>query len=111
MGLKKLRVAAKGKELRGAQDAGVFVDMMKNNWAEIQEAFGNCSAEEKNELREHFNNAVEGQDVGIALFGDEGEAAEQDEFESKMQGLDDEEQSNFVRALRESELIADLPAE
>ena len=91
MGLKKLRVAAKGKELRGAKDANVFVDMMKNNWAEIQEAFGNCSAEEKNELREHFNTAVDGQDVGIALFGDEGETAEQDEFENKMQGLNDEE--------------------
>ena len=111
MGLKKLRVAAKGKPLRGAQDASVFVDMMKNNWAEIQEAFGNCTEEEKAELREHFNTAVDGQDVGIALFGDEGEQAEQDEFENKMQGLNDEEQSNFVKALRESELIADLPAD
>ena len=101
MGLKKLRVQAKAKPARGAKDAAVCVELCEHNWSEIQDAFQACSEEEQNELFEHFNGAVDG--VGDVLFGED-----QQDFKSKMEGLNDEEQKAFVKALRESELIEDL---
>ena len=101
MGLKKLRVQAKAKPARGAKDAAVCVELCEHNWSEIQDAFKACSEAEQDELYEHFNGAVEG--IGEVLFGED-----KQDFKSKMEGLNDEEQKAFVKALRESELICDL---
>ena len=67
MGLKKLRVQAKAKPARGAKDAAVCVELVDNNWEEIQDAFKAATEDEQNELFDHFNGAVDG--VGEALFG------------------------------------------
>ena len=113
MGLKKLRVQAKAKPARGAQDAAVCVELMSTNWEEIQDAYNACTEEEKNDLKDHFNNAVEGQGIGFVLFGDEEEeiSAEKDDFAAKIEALNEKEEKQFVEALKESELISDFPSE
>ena len=68
MGLKKLRVQAKAKPARGAKDAAVCVELVDNNWQEIQDAFKASTEDEQGELYDHFNDAVDG--VGEVLFGE-----------------------------------------
>ena len=103
MGLKKLRVQAKAKDSRGSADASGLIDLCDNNWDAIQDAFNSASEGEQDELIEHFNSSVEGQDVGAALFG-----GDKEDCKSKMENLNDDELRKFVEATKASELIADF---
>ena len=103
MGLKKLRVQAKAKDSRGSADASGLIDLCDNNWDAIQEAFNAGNEEEQGELMAHFDSAVDGQEIGQALFG-----GDKEDFKSKMETLNDEELKAFVEATKASELIADF---
>ena len=103
MGLKKLRVQAKAKDSRGSADASGLIDLCDNNWDAIQEAFTAGTEAEQEELIDHFNSAVDGQEVGNSLFG-----GDKEDFKSKMETLNDEELKAFVDATKASELIADF---
>ena len=50
-----LRVKAKMRDVRGYKDAAVSVELLKNNWNEIADAFESISEDEQNELLDHFN--------------------------------------------------------
>ena len=97
-GLKKLRLKDKSGVIRGVADAKVVMEILTNNWDEISAAFNECSEEEQQELMDHFNTVAH--EIGDALFG-----GDVDDFKSKIDGLNDEEQESFVERLKESELI------
>ena len=96
--LKKLRLKPKSGIIRGFADAKIALEILTNNWDEISAAYDECSEEEQQELIDHFNTVA--YELGEALFGDD-----VDDFKSKIDGLNDEEQESFVERLKESELI------
>ena len=96
--LKKLRLKPKSGIIRGFADAKIALEILTNNWDEISAAYDECSEEEQQELIDHFNTVA--YQLGEALFGDD-----VDDFKSKIDGLNDEEQESFVERLKESELI------
>ena len=96
--LKKLRLKPKSGIIRGFADAKIALEILTNNWDEISAAYDECSEEEQQELIDHFNSVA--YELGEALFGDD-----VDDFKSKIDGLNDEEQESFVERLKESELI------
>ena len=67
MGLKRLRVNCKARGSRGTEQAPEMIELLKDNWADLQSAFSSYSKEEQDELLDHFNQALE--DLGDNLFG------------------------------------------
>ena len=67
MGLKRLRVNCKARGSRGTEQAPEMLDLMQENWEDLQSAFSGYSKEEQDELLDHFNQALE--DLGDNLFG------------------------------------------
>ena len=55
--------------VRGTEQASEMVEIMTENWAQLQEAFKGYSEAEKEEMLDHFNCAIE--NLGDALFGDD----------------------------------------
>ena len=99
MVLKKfLRLTPKSELIRGFADAKIALEILTSNWNEITVAYNRCSKDEKQELIDHFNTVTN--EVGDALFG-----GNVNDFKSKIDGLNDEEQESFVERLKESELI------
>ena len=108
MAFGKLKVKARCKKGRGAVDAAAVIDAVMNTWGNLQEAINAMGAEDQQELREHFNNLIEGEDdLGDALFGTA------DDFDSRLKFLDDDCQQQFTDELIAQEVIdkAELEAE
>ena len=55
--------------VRGTEQATEMVEIMTENWDQLQEAFKGYSDDEKEELMDHFNCAIDS--LGDALFGDD----------------------------------------
>ena len=96
--LRLIPKSPKPKLIHGSADAKIALEILTNNWDEISAAYDECSEEEQQELIDHFNSVA--YELGEALFGDD-----VDDFKSKIDGLNDEEQESFVERLKESELI------
>ena len=62
-----------------------MVEIMTDNWAELQEKFTGYTEAEKEELMDHFNCAIE--NLGDVLFGDE---SNKGDFKSFIKALEDE---------------------
>ena len=69
MGLKRLRVNCKARGSRGTEQAPEMLELMEENWEELQSAFAGHSNEEQEELLDYFNSAIE--DLGDNLFGND----------------------------------------
>ena len=96
--LRLIPKSPKPKLIRGSADAKIALEILTSNWNEITVAYNRCSKDEKQELIDHFNTVTN--EVGDALFG-----GNVNDFKSKIDGLNDEEQESFVERLKESELI------
>ena len=57
--VKKLRVEAKAKPIRGTIDCLAIVDIMNDHWNLIQNAFNEISENEKVDLIDYFNKRIE----------------------------------------------------
>ena len=88
------------KKIRGTKDAKICVEILESNWQQLQAAF-EAAEDEQDGLIEHFNAAIDG--LGDALFG-----GDQNDFKSKMDGLNEVEEEAFIEALKQSGLIDDL---
>ena len=94
MGLTKLKVAAKVKSGRGSADATAVVDALTEVWDDVQAALGELSEEARAEIKDHFNNHIDGEDdLGDILFGTS------DDFDSRVKFLDDEVQKKYTDEL------------
>ena len=100
MGFGALKVKAKAKSGRGSVDAKAVIDCMKDAWDELQTAISNISEEEQQQLKDHFNGFIDGEDdLGDILFG----TAE--DFDSRVKFLDDEVQKKYTDEIKAQEVI------
>ena len=87
---------------RGTADGAAMVEMLVDNWQQLQEKFNAQNQTEKEEMSEHFNMTVDG--LADSLFGDD---ANIDDFRTFCDGLEDEEEKSFIKAIEEALLIED----
>ena len=57
--VKKLRVEARVKPIRGTIDCLAIVDIMNDHWDLIQKAFGETTVTEQQDLIDYFNEKIE----------------------------------------------------
>ena len=100
MPFSKLAIKAKSKGARGTEQASEMVELMQENWEQIQEKFLGQTESEKEEMLEHFNNAIE--NLGDTLFGED---ASPEEFKNFVNDLADDEGNAFLESVKEALLI------
>ena len=76
----------------------IVLDILRENFDEVLNAFNDVDEDEQEELKDHFNQVSP--ELGDKLFGDD-----IDDFTTKVQGLNEDEQDQFVEALKEAELL------
>ena len=101
--LKKLRVEARAKPIRGTLDCLAIVDIMNDHWDLIQKAFGEIPVKEQQDLIDYFNEKIEDGQMGDLLFGD---SVDQEEFNAKIMTFDDDQSCDFLDAVEEAEVLA-----
>ena len=100
MAFGKLKVKARCINGRGSVDASAVIDAVKNSWSDLQDAIAGLDEAEQVELRNHFNDCIEGEtDLGDILFGSA------DDFESRLKFLDDEVCEEYTEELMAQEVI------
>ena len=102
MGFGHLKVKAKAKSGRGSTDAAAVEDAVKESWDALKDALDGLSAEDEQEMKDHFNNLIEGddtEDLGDVLFGD------LSDFEQKMCALNAEQKTTYFNELISSGVL------
>ena len=82
---------------RGTENWKEMVDLMKENWDQIQESYKSQPQSIRNEMHDHFNNQVE--ELGNNLFGD---YANPDDLQRFCEALNDEDQIKFFEVCKEN---------
>ena len=77
-----------------------MVELMSSNWAQLQEKFAGQTEAEKEDMLDHFNSSIE--NLGDTLFGDD---ANIDDFKNFVTNLEDDEEAEFLAAIKEALLI------
>ena len=85
---------------RGTEQASEMVELMSSNWSSLQEKFNGQTEAEKEDMMDHFNSSIE--NLGDTLFGDD---ANIDDFKNFVTNLEDEEEAQFLAAIRDALLI------
>ena len=85
---------------RGTEQAPQMVELMLDNWDQLQQKFADYSESEKEEIIEHFNSTIDA--LGDSLFGDEANKAE---FQDLVENCDEEQQKEFLTCVKEALLI------
>ena len=95
-----MRVKCKSKSGRGTFDAGVVVEAMMEHWKALQSAIEEMGEEKQDELRDHFNDLIDGEpDLGDILFGEPGE------FDSRVKFLADDVAKKYTDELIAQEVL------
>ena len=103
MPFKRLVLKPKGeKGSRGTEAAKEMLELMTENWDQLQDKFNSQNESEKSEMLEHFNQTIEC--LGDTLFGDD---CNIEDFTAFVDGLEDEEEKKFMDAVNEALLIDD----
>ena len=75
---------------------------MQENWTQVKEKYKSLKADEKDEMMNYFNSAIE--NLGDILFGDDSEASE---LKTLVEALSDEKCNEFVNAVKEGMILED----
>ena len=102
MPLKKLRLTCRARGARGTLQAKEMLDLMTENWSQIQENFHAQEEQDREDMLEHFNQAIE--ELGDQLFGED---ASKDDFDRFVRGLDDNEEKIFLEAVNQALLLGE----
>ena len=103
MPFQKLVLKLKGADeakARGTEQASEMVELMSENWEQLQEKFRGQTEAEKGDMMDHFNSTIE--NLGDTLFGDDSNI---NDFKQFVSGLEDEEEQDFMTAIKEALLI------
>ena len=103
MPFQKLVLKLKGADeakARGTEQAPEMLELMLDNWDQLQEKFKSQTETEKEDMMDHFNSSIE--NLGDTLFGDD---ANIDDFKNFVTNLEDEEEAEFLAAIRDALLI------
>ena len=87
----QIKIKKGSKGARGTEQANELIDMLNENWDQVQELFNNKSEEEQNELFEHCESI--NQDLGDCLFGD---GANPEDVSKFINGKSDDEQNELA---------------
>ena len=94
---KKSKIAPRNKDKRMSQDAETVIEFYQDNWDLLMESLQNFNQQDRDELQEHFDSAVDGRELGeLMVAGDWGE------FKDKIVALDENEQQLFKNAVEEA---------
>ena len=85
---------------RGTEQASEMLELMVDNWEQLQEKFKTQTEAEKEDMMDHFNSTIE--NLGDTLFGDD---ANIEDFKAFIGGLEDEEEEAFMSSIKEALLI------
>ena len=97
MPLKRLRLNCRARGARGTEKAREMLELMTENWTQLQENFRNQSEEEQGEMIDHFNDACD--ELGDQLFGED---ASIEDFDRAVRSLEEAEEAKFMEAVREA---------
>ena len=98
MPLRRIVIKLKSKAgERGTQAAEALIELFSENWDQLQEKFKAQSAQEQEDMLQHFNGAADS--LGDALFGNESNI---EELSTLITGLTDEQQNNVNVAINEA---------
>ena len=96
----KLRIKAKSTSCRGTIDQTIIFEALENHWPELQQALEQLPQDEKDAFREHFNNAIEGEDdLGEILFQDH------ETFKSRIAYLDPTAAEEYAQEILLQEVL------
>ena len=97
MALKKLKISLKKKiGARGTESAEEMLELLNDNWEQVQERYNACSESEKEEMLEHFNSSQE--NLGEALFGAD---AQIEELQNYVNGLEEADKRVFCQLVND----------
>ena len=83
---KQLKIAPRNKDKRMSQDAETVIEFYQDNWDLLMESLKNFDKQDRDELQEYFDSAVEERGLGeLMVAGDWGE------FKDKIVALDENE--------------------
>ena len=87
----QIKIKKGSKGARGTEQANELIDMLNENWDQVQELFNNKSDEEQEELFAHCESV--NPDLGDCLFGDGANAEDVSKF---INGKSDDEQNELA---------------
>ena len=93
----QIRIKKGSKGARGTEQANELIDMLSENWQQVQDLFNNKSEEQQEELLAHFESV--NPDLGDCLFGEEASAEDVSKF---INGKPDEEQDVIAAAINDA---------
>ena len=97
MPLPKLKISLKSKiGARGTESADEMLELLNDNWEQVQERYNACSESEKEEMLEHFNSSQE--NLGEALFGAD---AQIEELQNYVNGLEEADKRVFCQLVND----------
>ena len=76
--------------------AEVFLELLKENFEKFQDDFNALPDEERDEMRNYFNQVTDSDDLGDTLF-DSGNTF--DDVNAKISSLSDDDQGKFICAV------------
>ena len=93
----QIRIKKGSKGARGTEQANELIDMLSENWQQVQDLFNNKSEEQQEELLAHFESV--NPDLGDCLFGEEASAEDVSKF---INGKPDAEQDAIAEAINDA---------
>merc|ERR1712117_305934 len=93
----QIRIKKGSKGARGTEQADELIEMLNENWDQVQEHFNKKTEEQQEELLAHFESVDV--DLGDCLFGD---SASPEDVAKFINGKPDDEQNAISDAISEA---------
>ena len=93
----QIKIKKGSKGARGTEQANELIDMLSENWQQVQDLFNSKNEEQQEELLAHFESV--NPDLGDCLFGEEASAEDVSKF---INGKPDEEQDVIAAAINDA---------
>ena len=99
----QIKIKKGSKGARGTEQADQLIDMLAENWQQIQDAFQAKSADEQEALLAHFESINE--DLGDCLFGDSATAEDVRKFVDGKSEAEQNALAENIQAALDTELV------
>ena len=96
---RSIRKILKSKGARGIEDAEKILDGIVEEWDSLNEELTSLPDDEQTNLKSHFNELIDGKELGEILFGD------CDTFQESMTDLENVQKKTYVKELIDQEII------
>ena len=93
----QIKIKKGSKGARGTEQANELIEMLNENWDQVQGLFNNKNEQQQEELLAHFESV--NVDLGDCLFGESASAEDVSKF---INGKPDEEQDMIAAAINDA---------